>query len=96
MNIHPLPTTSPFAPEGWTIRLLFERVGATCQCICVISLNEIDMCRISMTDLDGDSDAARLAAAEKARAWIDAYLTRETSSIGAELPHETAPTRASS
>lgn len=34
------------------------------------------MCSITMTDNYGDRDAAQLAAAEKARAWIAAFLAR--------------------
>lgn len=76
MNIHPCATASPFAPPGWTMQCSFENVGSTCQCICVVFRDGVLMCSISMTDTFGDREAAQLAAAERARAWIAAFLAR--------------------
>ena len=79
MNIHPSPTASPMAPAGWTMDCSFENVNSLCQCICIVFLQGKVMCSISMTESNGDRDAVRLAAAERARAWVADFLKRSNS-----------------
>ncbi|MDN8615675.1 hypothetical protein [Variovorax ginsengisoli] len=59
------------------MKLVFETEGEISQCICVISRNAIEMCRLSTAS--PDSERGRSKVAEKARAWIAEFLSRETS-----------------
>ena len=76
MNIHPFRTASAFAPAEWTLEFVVQKVGSTVQSSCVISHEGEPMCRLSVMNEDGDCDEVRLVLAEKARAWIAAFLER--------------------
>jgi hypothetical protein len=44
--------------------------------ICTIFRSGVEMCRLSIASTNGNDDAVQLDAAEKARAWIAAFLSR--------------------
>jgi len=76
MNIHPLPTRSPLAPEDWTMNLSVVSIGSTSGWLCEISRSNAEMCRLSVIRPGGCNEFTRLDAAEKTRAWICEFLGR--------------------
>jgi len=75
MNLDSLgrPRKQPLAPPDWTMTLLHE--GA--QQIAIVERNGLPMCRVSTTAVEGSEEQVRTDLAEKARAWIAEFLTRD-------------------
>jgi hypothetical protein len=68
------PHQQPLAPEDWTMTML--RDGS--QHIAVVERRGIPMCRVSTAAGDRPAEQVRTELAEKARAWIAEFLTRES------------------
>lgn len=70
------PCEQPLAPEDWTLTMLQD--GS--QHIAVVERRGIPMCRVSTAAGGRSAEQVHTNLAEKARAWIAEFLSREQSS----------------
>lgn len=67
------PHEQPLAPEDWTMTMLQD--GS--QHIAVVERRGIPMCRVSTVAGGRSAEQVQTVLAEKARAWIAKFLSRE-------------------
>lgn len=66
----------PALPSNWSIKFTSTTYGACTQYVARLTRDGVEECRISVMGTPEDADTAKLSAAVKAWAWVEAFEHR--------------------